>query len=151
MEERHSESGRNAGKLKKSVPPGEEMACLQIAAGIWGTLLLAVPIAFSWHRHLAAMTGALVLLAGTLLPLTGGVLGLNESKQSRGLAVMTAGDAVLTLSAIVLLIMASGGDIGWYFPLGAVFLTLALFSDLAAYRFRRQTMAACFPAATPPA
>lgn len=117
--------------------PGESMACLQIAVGIWGTLLLAVPIAFSWHRHLATMAGALVLLAGTLLPLIGGFLGLKASKQSRGLTIMTAGDAILTLSAIVLLIMASGGDISWYFPLGAVFLTLALFADLAVYRFRR--------------
>jgi hypothetical protein len=125
-------------------PPGESMACLQIALGIWGTLLLAVPIAFSWHRHVATMAGALVLLAGTLLPLIGGVLGLKASKQRRGLAFMTAGDAILTLSAIVLLIMASGGDISWYFPLGALFLTLAFFADLALYLFRRAVRAVEF-------
>jgi hypothetical protein len=51
---------------------------------------------------------------------------------------MIAGDAILTLGALVLVIVSfTLSDVNWYFPLGAMFLTLAVLSNVAGHRFRR--------------
>lgn len=118
--------------------PGEEMACLDIAVGILGALLLVVPALTSLRGLNAATAGAgLALVAGVALAICGGFMGLKESRRRRAGVVMTASGVVLTLTAVVLLAASSDGLIGWDFPVGAIFLTLGLFADLAAWRFRK--------------
>jgi peptidoglycan/LPS O-acetylase OafA/YrhL len=115
------------------------MACLQIAIGIWGVLLLAATAIVS-SRSAGTMAAVLALLAGTLLAASGGVAGLNPERASRAVRLMAAGAAFLTICALVLLIVAlSRNDVNWYFPLGAMFLALAVFSNLAGHRFRKAT------------
>ena len=55
-------------------PAGESMASLQIAVGIWGLLLLILPIVYTWRKSLQGAAAALVLLAGVLLPAAGGII-----------------------------------------------------------------------------
>ena len=121
---------------------GESMACLEIAVGIWGVLLLAVPaLVFSRGRSLGTMTAVLVLLAGAVLAASGGVVGLKPELAERAVRLMAAGGAVLTLCALALLIVSFvRNDVSWYFPLGVMFLTLAVLSDVAGHRFRRAAM-----------
>lgn len=127
------ESIRTAHKL-----PGEDPACLQIAVGILGTLLLAIISLLSrWHWSPGTSVGVLALVAGTLLVGAAGFSGLREQRQPRAASLMVAGDIFLTTSALAFLIVSFGGAFSWAFPLGSIFTTLALFSDLATYRFRR--------------
>ena len=124
---------------KTGVTAGQSMASLQIAVGIWGLLLLILPIVFTWRRSLAGIAGALALLAGVMLPFVGGVIAKHEDCQARAGAFMLAGDILLTLGAIAMLVIGlRDGSISWSLPLGPLFLVLAIFSDVAAYRFRRQ-------------
>jgi len=115
------------------------MASLQIAVGIWGLLLLILPTVFTWRRSLGGIGAALVLLAGVLLLATGGIIAKHEERQVRAANLMLAGDLILTLGAIVMLVIGlRNGSISWSLPLGPLFLVLALFSDVALYRFRGQ-------------
>lgn len=118
------------------------MASMQIAVGIWGVLLLAVPaLVFTRGRSAGTMTALVVLLVGTLLSASGGVAGLKPQRAVRAAGLMTAGGAVLTVSALVLLIVSfTINNVNWYFPLGAMFLTLGLLSSIASRRFRRMAM-----------
>jgi hypothetical protein len=127
---------------KDTVKTGESMACFEIALGIWGVLLLAVPAIVS-SRSLGTMAAVLVLLAGTVLAASGGIAGLEPERERLASQLMIAGGAVLTVCPLVLLIVAlKRGDVNWYFPLGALFLTLGALSDVAGHRFRRAAMAA---------
>lgn len=127
------ESKRTAHKL-----PGEDPACLQIAVGILGALLLTIISLLSrWHWSPGTSVGVLALFAGILLVDAGGFSGLREHRQWRAASLMVAGDIFLTTSALAFLIASFGGAFSWGFPLGSIFTTLALFSDLATYRFRR--------------
>jgi len=115
------------------------MASLQIAVGIWGLLLLILPIVYTWRKILQGAAAALVLLAGVLLPAAGGIIAKRENRQASAANLMLAGDVLLTLGAIVVLVIAvRGRSISWSLPLGPLFLVLAIFSDVAVYRFRRQ-------------
>ncbi|HXJ95835.1 MAG TPA: hypothetical protein VMT20_23590 [Terriglobia bacterium] len=115
------------------------MASLQIAVGIWGLLLLILPIVFTWRRNLQGIGAAVALLAGVLLPFMGGVIAKHQERQARAANLMLAGDVLLTLGAIVMLVIGLRGEsISWSLPLGPLFLVLAIFSDVAAYRFRPQ-------------
>jgi hypothetical protein len=123
---------------RKREEPGEEMACLDIAIGILGVLLLVLPAMTSLHGlNAAALSAGLALVAGLALAITGGFMGLKESRQPRAARVMTASGLVLTVTAIALLAASSDGIVSWDFPVGAIFLTLGLFADLAAWRFRK--------------
>ena len=118
------------------------MACLEIAIGIWGVLLLAATVIVS-SRRVGTMAAALALLAGTLLAALGGIVGLKAERADRAhraVRLMAAGVALLTMCALVLLSVAlSRNDVNWYFPLGAMFLTLALLSNIAGHRFLQAT------------
>jgi hypothetical protein len=128
--------GPNPGR--QNAVPGQSMACLQIAVGIWGLLLLILPILFTWRRNLSGIGAALVLLAGVVLPAAGGIIAKRDDGQARAFSIMLAGDVLLTLGAITMLVIGlRGGSISWSLPLGPLFLVLAIFSDAAAYRFRR--------------
>jgi len=119
--------------------PSQSMACLQVAVGIWGLLLLILPILFTWRRNPQGIAAALVLLAGVLLPAAGGIIAKHEDRQARAAAMMLTGDLLLTLGAIVMVVIGLRGEsISWSLPLGPLFLVLAIFSDVAAYRFRHQ-------------
>jgi LytS/YehU family sensor histidine kinase len=121
------------------VPAGQSMASLQIAVGIWGLLLLILPIVFTWRRSLGGMAAALALVAGVLLPFVGGIIAKREDRQARAANLMLAGDALLTVGAITMLVIGlHSGSISWSLTLGPLFLVLAIFSDMAVYRFRRQ-------------
>lgn len=123
---------------KKQQLPGEEMACLQIAIGFLGVLLLVFPVLTSLRGLSPAVAAAgLALLGGIALAITGGFMGLKESRQQRAARVMTASGIVLTVTAIVLLAVSSDGLVSWDFPVGAMFLMLGLLADLAASRFRK--------------
>ena len=125
------------GRKKREVP-GEEMACLQIAIGILGVLLLIFPALTSLRGLNAAVVAAgLALISGLALALAGGFMGLEESRQQRAGRVMTASGVLLTVTAVILLAASSNGLISWDFPVGVIFLTLGLFADLAAWRFRK--------------
>jgi hypothetical protein len=125
-------------KRKKIVVPGEEMACLEIAIGILGVLLLVFPALTSIHGLTASVAGAgLALLVGLGLAIVGGFMGLNEARQRRAARLMAASGLVLTVTALILLAAAGDGLVSWDFPVGAIFLTLGLFADLAAWRFRK--------------
>jgi hypothetical protein len=129
--------GPNPGR--QNAIPGQSMACLQIAVGIWGVLLLILPTLFTWRRSLSGIGAALVLLAGVVLPAAGGIIAKREDRRTRAATLMLAGDVLLTLGAITMLVIGlHGGSISWSLPLGPLFLVLAIFSDAAAYRFRRQ-------------
>ena len=128
-----AEGGAASGK-----PPGENMACLQIGVGIVSVLLLIFP-ALTSLRNLkpqVALAG-LGLLAGALLAGAGGAMGFKPERQRRAQSVMRAGGVLLALTAVVLLIASGDGLLSWDFPAGAVFLALALISNLATSRFRR--------------
>ena len=119
------------------------MASLQIAVGIWGVLLLILPVLFTWRKSPQGAAGALALLAGVLLPFVGGIIAKHEDRQVRAANLMLAGDVLLTLGAIVMWAIGLRGEsISWSLPLGPLFLVLAIFSDVAAYRFRRVVTAA---------
>ncbi|HUI40846.1 MAG TPA: hypothetical protein VL523_02640 [Terriglobia bacterium] len=135
-EETAGSTGSNQPASRKL--PGEEMACLQISVGILGVLLLVFPALTSFRglKVHVALAG-LALLGGVLLAAVGGFMGLKPERQRRAHSVMRAGGVLLTLTAIVLLIASSDGLMGWDFPVGAIFLTLGLISDLATHRFRR--------------
>jgi uncharacterized membrane protein len=131
------ESQRTAHKL-----PGEDPACLQIAVGILGTLLLAIISLLSrWHWSPGTSVGVLALFAGIVLVGAAGFTALKEQRQWRAASLMVAGDIFLTTSALAFLVVSFGGAFSWAFPLGSIFTTLALFSDLATYRFRRAASA----------
>lgn len=124
----------------QSAVPSQSMASLQIAVGIWGLLLLILPIVFTWRRSLGGIAAAVALLAGVLVPGVGGIIAKREDRQPRAAALMLAGDVLLTVGALVMIVIGlCGGSINWSLPLGPLFLVLAIFSDVAAYRFRRQT------------
>ena len=131
-----SESASNEqkpGRLR-----GEEPACLQIAAGILGILLLIVASLLSrWSWSLGTSVGVVALLAGLILVCAAGFSGLNEGRQTRAASLMVAGDLLLTVSALTFLAVSFGGAFSWAFPLGSLFTVLAVFSDLATHRFRR--------------
>ena len=119
--------------------PGQSMASLQIAVGIWGLLLLILPTVFTWRRSLQGIGAALVLLAGVLLPAAGGIIAKRENRHPGAANLMLAGDVLLTLGATTMLVIGlRDGSISWSLPLGPLFLVLAIFSDVAVYRFRRQ-------------
>ena len=121
------------------VRAGQSIASLQFAVGIWGLLLLILPVIFTWRRSLQGVATALVLLAGVLLPAAGGIIAKRQERQASAANLMLAGDVLLTVGAIVMLVIGlRGGSISWSLPLGPLFLVLAIFSDLAAWRFRRQ-------------
>jgi multisubunit Na+/H+ antiporter MnhG subunit len=128
-----------AASDQKSVKlPGEEPACLQIAVGTLGTVLLIFASLLSrWRWSHGTSVGVVALLAGIWLVAAGGFRGLKEGRQRRAALLMFVGDLILTISAVTLLIVSFGGTFSWAFPLGAIFTTLALFSDVASYRFRR--------------
>ena len=120
--------------------PGEDPACLQIAVGILGTLLLTIISLLSrWHWSAATSAGMAALIVAMILLIAAGFSGLRSQRQPRAAAWMLAGDILLTTSAVAFLIASFGGAFSWAFPLGSIFTTLALFSDLATYRFRRAT------------
>jgi hypothetical protein len=133
-------------KIAEAVPSerprgvsGQSMACLQIAVGVWGLLLLILPILFTWRRSLSGIAAAFVLLAGVLLPAAGGIIAKREERRGRAATLMLTGDLLLTLGAIVMLAIGlRGASISWSLPLGPLFLVLAIFSDVAVFRFRRQ-------------
>jgi hypothetical protein len=115
------------------------MASLQIAVGIWGVLLLILPVLFTWRKSLQGAAAALVLLAGVLLPAAGGIIAKREDRHTSAANLMLAGGVLLTLGAVVMLVIGLRGEsISWSLPLGPLFLVLAIFSEVAAYRFRRQ-------------
>jgi len=117
-------------------PPGEEAACLQIAIFFLGTLLLIAAILISrWRWSRPTGLGVLALLLGVILAGAGGFYGLGE-RRGRGSRLMSAGATIVTLAAVMLLLTA-GDDFNWHVPLGSIFLTLAIFSSAAAYKFRR--------------
>jgi hypothetical protein len=123
---------------KRRSLPGEEPACLQIAVGIIGLLLLAAASLLSrWRWSHATSVGALGLIAGTLLVAIAGFRGLKEHRQARAASLMLAADVLLSVSALTFLVVSFGGAFSWAFPFGSIFTTLAIFSDLAAFRFRR--------------
>ena len=123
----------------QSGAPGQSMASLQIAVGIWGLLLLILPVIFTWRRSPQGIGAAVALLAGVLLPFLGGIMAKREDRQARAANLMLAGDVLLTLGAFVMVVIGlRDGSISWSLPLGPLFLALAIFSDVAAYRFRRQ-------------
>ena len=119
------------------------MASMQIAIGIWSVLLLGTTTILS-SRNAGTMAAVLALLAGTLLAASGGIAGLKVQRADsaqRAVRLMAAGAALLTICALVLLIVClARDDVSWYFPLGAMFLTIAVLSNLAGHRFRRATM-----------
>lgn len=123
---------------RKRKVPGEEMACLDIAIGILGVLLLIFPALTSFRgASWGFVTAGVALLLGLLLAITGGFMGLGERRRQQAARAMTASGVWLTVTAIILLAASSNGLIGWDFPVGALFLTLGLFADLAAWRFRK--------------
>jgi uncharacterized membrane protein HdeD (DUF308 family) len=129
-------------KPKKLASPGEEMACLEIAIGILGVLLLIFPAITSFRGASAGFVAAAVaLLVGLVLAMAGGFMGLGERRRQQAGRAMKASGLVLTVTAVVLLAASSNGLVSWNFPLGAIFLTLGLFADLAAWRFRKQVAA----------
>lgn len=118
--------------------PGEEPACLQIAVGLLGALLLIIISLLSrWHWSAGTSVGVAALFASMVLLLAAGFSGLKALRQPRAASLMLAGDALLTLSALTFLVVSFGGGFSWAFPLGSIFTTLALFSDLATRKFRR--------------
>ena len=126
-------------KPKKRESPGEEMACLDIAIGILGVLLLIFPALTSLRSSsLGFLAAGVALLVGLILAITGGFMGLGERRQQQAGRAMKASGLVLTVTAAILLAASSNGLISWDFPVGAIFLTLGLFADLAAWRFRKQ-------------
>lgn len=122
--------------------PGEEMACLQISVGILGLLLLVFPALTSFRglKPPVALAG-LALLAGVVLAAVGGFMGFKPERQRRAHSVMRAGGLLLTMTAVGLLVASSDGLMSWDFPVGAIFLALALISGLATHRFRRAVAA----------
>jgi hypothetical protein len=131
------ESQRTAYKL-----PGEDPACLQIAVGILGTLLLTIISLLSrWHWSAATSAGVAAFIVAMILLIAAGFSGLRAQRQWRAASLMVAGDIFLTTSALAFLVVSFGGAFSWAFPLGSIFTTLALFSDLATYRFRRAASA----------
>jgi len=127
---------------KKRKVPGEEMACLDIAIGILGFLLLIFP-AFTSFRGagLGFVAAGAALVLGLFLAIIGGFMGLGERRRPQAARTMTASGVWLTVTAVILLAASSNGLISWDFPLGAIFLTLGLFADLAAWRFRKALQA----------
>ena len=118
--------------------PGEDPACLQIAVGILGMLLLIIISLLSrWHWSAATSAGVAALIVAMILLIAGGFSGLRLQRQPRAASLMVAADILLTTSALAFLIASFGGAFSWAFPLGSIFTALALFSDLATYRFRR--------------
>jgi hypothetical protein len=127
---------------KKRKVPGEEPACLDIAIGILGLLLLIFPALTSFRgASLGFLAAGAALVLGLFLALIGGFMGLGERRRQQAARAMTASGVWLTVTAIVLLAASSNGMVGWDFPVGALFLTLALFADLAAWRFRKAVLA----------
>lgn len=123
-------------------PKAVSMACLQIAVGIMGTLLFLLASLISrWSWSAPTAAGVVALWAGVLLAAIGGILGLKPERQRRSRALMAVGDIVLTLAAIAFLVASRDGTLSWYFPIGILFLTLAVFSDVASYKFSRAVMA----------
>lgn len=119
-------------------PPGEEAACLQIAVGILGLLLLIIISLLSrWHWSVGNSVGVGALLSAMILLLAGGFAGLKARRQPRAAALMLVGDIFLTTPALIFLVVSFGGGFSWAFPLGSIFTTMALFSDIATHRFRR--------------
>jgi len=129
-------------KQKKRESPGEEMACLDIAIGILGVLLLIFPALTSFRGSSFGFVAAgVALLVGLVLAITGGFMGLGERRRQQASRAMKASGLLLTLTAVILLAASSNGLIGWDFPVGVIFLTLGIFADLAAWRFRKQVSA----------
>jgi hypothetical protein len=119
-------------------PPGEEMACLQIAIGILGLLLLIFPALTTLrHPNIEVALAGLGLLAGIVLTASGGFMGFKPERRRRAHQEMRFGGLVLAVTAVAMLVASSDGLIGWDFPVGVVFLTLAFISALAARRFGR--------------
>jgi len=130
-------------KPKKRESPGEEMACLDIAIGILGVLLLIFPALTSFRgSSLGFVAAGVALLVGLVLAITGGFMGLGERRQQQAGRAMKASGLLLTVTAVILLAASSNGLISWDFPVGAIFLALGIFADLAAWRFRKQVSAA---------
>jgi hypothetical protein len=118
--------------------PGQDAACLQIAVGILGSLLLiGASLISSWRWSHGTSVGVVALLAGVLIVAVAGFKGLKARRQPRAASLMLAGDALLTITALTFLVISFGGAFSWAFPFGSIFTTLALFSDVATYRFRR--------------
>lgn len=114
------------------------MACLDIAIGILGLLLLIFPALTSLRgAGLGFVAAGAALVIGLFLAIAGGFMGLGERRRQRAVRAMTAGGVWLTATAIVLLAISSNGLVGWDFPVGALFFTLGVFADLAAWRFRK--------------
>lgn len=123
---------------KKREAPGEEMACLDIAIGILGFLLLIFPALTSFRgASLGFVAAAVALFVGLVLAITGGFMGLGERRRQQAGRAMKASGLVLTVTALILLAASGNGLISWDFPVGVLFLTLGLFADLAAWRFRK--------------
>lgn len=136
----NSQTGSPAEEQKKKrvLSPGEEMACLDIAVGILGVLLLIFPALTSFRgSSLGFVAAGAALVVGLILAITGGFIGLSERRQQQAPRIMKASGLVLTVTAAILLAASSNGLISWDFPVGAIFLTLGLFADLAAWRFRK--------------
>src|SRR5579863_4757218 len=118
--------------------PGEDSACLQIAAGILGALLLIAASWLSrWRWSAGTRAGVTVLMLAMVMLLAAGFSGLKLHRQPRAASMMLAGDTLLTICALAFLIVSLGGAFSWAFPLGSIFTTVAIFSDAATYRFRR--------------
>lgn len=123
---------------KKREVPGEEMACLDIAVGILGVLLLIFPALTSLRgASLGFVAAGVALFVGLVLAIAGGFMGLGERRREQAARAMKASGLVLTVTALILLAASSNGLTSWDFPVGALFLTLGLFADLAAWRFRK--------------
>ena len=134
-----AEAVHNNPALKRL--PGEDPACLQIAVGILGTLLLiGASLLSRWRWSAGTSVGVLALFVGILLAGAGGFSGLKEQRQSGAALLMLAGDVLLTVSALIFLAVSFGGAFSWAFPFGSIFTVLAVFSDLATYRFRRAVL-----------
>jgi hypothetical protein len=118
--------------------PGEDAACLQIAVGILGILLLIASSLLSrWRWSHGTSVGVVALLAAVLILAVAGFRGLKERRQRGAASLMLVGDVLMTITALTFLVISFGGVFSWAFPFGSIFVTLAIFSDLATYRFRR--------------
>jgi hypothetical protein len=131
-----TEAASSSPRLHKL--PGEDAACLQIAVGILGTLLLVASSLLSrWRWSHGTSVGVVALLAGVLILAVAGFKGLKQRRQPGAASLMLAGDVLLTITALTFLVISFGGAFSWAFPFGSIFTTVAIFSDLATYRFHR--------------
>lgn len=127
-------TAENEMPAKAAKLPGESMACLQMAIGIWALVLALAPTIISWRHQASTAVGGLLLLAVALVPI---VAGAKNAKAERAPSLMTLAPAVLAVAAVVLFILSSRSSINWSFPLSWLMLALMAFSALATRRYHK--------------